>query len=343
MHSPTRANTICASTSAVTSTTSEAVASGHETPSRVIDRAPRTKPPTGEKGRQVVAELRTMRPQKNTPRATSGRPAMTLHATASTANSSNCQAISRKKPPQPTESTASTTRSKPNQPTSTVPANRPRAASAIDSFFKGVPRYGWRTGCATYGCPVPDGGRRLYTNPASPGYSRPVQTPDAPTLVTGATGFVGSAVARALAGRGHAVRVLARPASDRRNLAGLAAELVEGDLTDPASLARAVAGCRYVVHVAADYRIWVPDPEAMIARQRGRHARADAGGAGGRGGADRLLQQRRRPRADRGRHAGATRPRRSRKRPIVGAYKRRNTAAEQAVLRHGARATGCRR
>ncbi|MCW3473723.1 hopanoid-associated sugar epimerase [Limobrevibacterium gyesilva] len=85
-----------------------------------------------------------------------------------------------------------------------------------------------------------------------------------PILVTGATGFVGSAVARALAARGHAVRVLVRAASDRRNLAGFAAEPMTGDLTDAASLARAVAGCRYVFHVAADYRIWVPDPDAML-------------------------------------------------------------------------------
>jgi dihydroflavonol-4-reductase len=85
------------------------------------------------------------------------------------------------------------------------------------------------------------------------------------SLVTGATGFVGSAVARALAARGHRLRVLVRRGSDRRNLAGLDAEPVEGDLTDPASLARVVAGCRFVVHVAADYRIWVPDPAAMLA------------------------------------------------------------------------------
>jgi dihydroflavonol-4-reductase len=91
----------------------------------------------------------------------------------------------------------------------------------------------------------------------------------APTLVTGATGFVGSAVARALAARGHAVRVLARPGSDRRNLAGFAHSVAEGDLTDAASLARAVAGCRYVFHVAADYRIWVPDPAAMLAANVG--------------------------------------------------------------------------
>ncbi|MSO99514.1 MAG: NAD-dependent epimerase/dehydratase family protein [Acetobacteraceae bacterium] len=84
------------------------------------------------------------------------------------------------------------------------------------------------------------------------------------TLITGATGFVGSAVARVLARRGHALRLLARPSSDRRNLEGLDAEIVTGDLTDPASLARAAAGCRYVVHVAADYRIWVPDPAEMM-------------------------------------------------------------------------------
>jgi dihydroflavonol-4-reductase len=84
------------------------------------------------------------------------------------------------------------------------------------------------------------------------------------SLVTGATGFVGSAVARALLEGGHRVRVLARPNSDRRNLAGLAVEIAEGDMEDARSLARAVAGCRYVYHVAADYRIWVPDPAPMF-------------------------------------------------------------------------------
>lgn len=83
-------------------------------------------------------------------------------------------------------------------------------------------------------------------------------------LVTGATGFVGSAVARALLAVGHPVRVLARPASDRRNLADLPVETAEGALEDAASLAAAVAGCRYLFHVAADYRLWVPDPTAMF-------------------------------------------------------------------------------
>ena len=102
------------------------------------------------------------------------------------------------------------------------------------------------------------------------------------TLLTGATGFVGSAVARALAARGHLLRVLARPGSDRRNLAGLDCTVAEGDLRDPASLTRAAAGCRYVVHVAADYRIWVPDAAAMLrANVAGTEAMMRAAIAGG--------------------------------------------------------------
>src|SRR5271165_5999185 len=82
-------------------------------------------------------------------------------------------------------------------------------------------------------------------------------------LVTGATGFLGSAVARALLRAGQDVRVLARPTSDRRNLAELPVEIAVGTLEDAASLTRAVTGCRYLFHVAADYRLWAPDPAAM--------------------------------------------------------------------------------
>ncbi len=84
-------------------------------------------------------------------------------------------------------------------------------------------------------------------------------------FVTGATGFVGAAVARALAARGFGLRLLVRRASERKHLAGLDAELVEGDLNDPDSLRDGVKDCRYLFHVAADYRIWVPEPDAMIA------------------------------------------------------------------------------
>jgi dihydroflavonol-4-reductase len=84
------------------------------------------------------------------------------------------------------------------------------------------------------------------------------------SLVTGATGFVGSAVVRALLGAGHSVRVLARPGGNRHNLAGLPVSLAEGNLEDDASLQAAVAGCQFLFHVAADYRLWVRDPAAML-------------------------------------------------------------------------------
>ncbi|TAN56948.1 MAG: NAD-dependent epimerase/dehydratase family protein [Rhodospirillales bacterium] len=83
-------------------------------------------------------------------------------------------------------------------------------------------------------------------------------------LVTGATGFVGSAVARALAARGYSLRLLVRPGSNRSNLRGFEAELAEGQLDDPKSLAPALKGCKALFHVAADYRLWVPDPDAML-------------------------------------------------------------------------------
>ena len=82
-------------------------------------------------------------------------------------------------------------------------------------------------------------------------------------MLTGATGFVGAAVLRALLAKGARVRALVRPASDLRNLDGLDVERVAGDLGDPATLVRAVAGCRALYHVAADYRLWVPEPASI--------------------------------------------------------------------------------
>ncbi|MBE7203119.1 MAG: NAD-dependent epimerase/dehydratase family protein [Parafilimonas terrae] len=87
---------------------------------------------------------------------------------------------------------------------------------------------------------------------------------DAPILVTGASGFVGSAVARALLKRGQAVRLLVRSTSPRTNVADLQAEVVTGDLRDRASLDRALQGVRHLFHVAADYRLWAPDPEEIV-------------------------------------------------------------------------------
>jgi len=83
------------------------------------------------------------------------------------------------------------------------------------------------------------------------------------TLVTGATGFVGSHVARLLAGRGDRVRVLVRPSSDLRALEGLAVERAPGDLRDPGSLDRALSCVRTVFHVAADYRLWARNPQEI--------------------------------------------------------------------------------
>ncbi len=85
------------------------------------------------------------------------------------------------------------------------------------------------------------------------------------TLVTGATGFVGAAVARRLRERGETVRVLVRPSSNRGNINNLPVEIVEGDLRDPDTLPPALEGCRALYHVAADYRLWTPDPEVMYA------------------------------------------------------------------------------
>ncbi len=83
------------------------------------------------------------------------------------------------------------------------------------------------------------------------------------TLVTGANGFIGSAVVRLLLDKNYDVRVLVRPDSDRRNFNGLDIEIIEGDLRDNESLKRAVTDCNTLFHLAADYRLWIPDPENM--------------------------------------------------------------------------------
>src|SRR6266403_5534959 len=83
-------------------------------------------------------------------------------------------------------------------------------------------------------------------------------------FVTGATGFLGSHVARSLAEQGAELRLLVRPTSDLRNIDELKnADRVVGDLRDAASISKAISGCDVVFHVAADYRLWVRDPDEM--------------------------------------------------------------------------------
>ena len=84
-------------------------------------------------------------------------------------------------------------------------------------------------------------------------------------FLTGATGFVGAAVARALLGAGWELRALARAGSDRRNLSGLPIEIVTGDLRDPSTYAASLPGCEALFHVAADYRLWAPNPDDLYA------------------------------------------------------------------------------
>jgi dihydroflavonol-4-reductase len=83
-------------------------------------------------------------------------------------------------------------------------------------------------------------------------------------LVTGGSGFVGSAVLRALGARGLRLRALTRATSVRTNFAGVDCEIVEGDLVDATAMTRAMEGMRYLFHVAADYRLWARDPSEIM-------------------------------------------------------------------------------
>jgi dihydroflavonol-4-reductase len=83
-------------------------------------------------------------------------------------------------------------------------------------------------------------------------------------VVTGASGFVGSAVARALVARGFDVRAVLRATSPRANVENIGCEIVEGDMRDKPSMARALQGARFLFHVAADYRLWARDPNEIV-------------------------------------------------------------------------------
>jgi len=84
-------------------------------------------------------------------------------------------------------------------------------------------------------------------------------------FVTGATGFIGASIVRALISDGHEVRALVRPDANRKNIAGLPLEIWEGDLLAPHTLAAGIAGCDLLFHTAADYRLWTRDPASMYA------------------------------------------------------------------------------
>src|SRR5215472_17683421 len=85
-----------------------------------------------------------------------------------------------------------------------------------------------------------------------------------PVLVTGASGFVGSAIVRAFLASGYPVRALVRSTSPRQNLEGLDIECVEGDICDAGAVEHAMSGIRYLAHAAADYRLWARDPVAIM-------------------------------------------------------------------------------
>src|SRR5690349_2889158 len=82
-------------------------------------------------------------------------------------------------------------------------------------------------------------------------------------LITGASGFVGSAVARSVQSRGFEIRLLVRATSPRKNLADLKAEIFEGDIKEETAVKRAMSGVRHLFHVAADYRLWARDPSEI--------------------------------------------------------------------------------
>jgi len=149
-------------------------------------------------------------------------------------------------------------------------------------------------------------------------------------FVTGASGFVGSAVVRALIGAGFAVRAFVRPSSTRTNLAGLDIDIKVGDMLDPPAVLRAARGARYVFHVAADYRLWARNPQDIM-RNNVEGTRAVMGAAAA-AGVERIVYTSSvatlKP-AQAGRPGDETRP--LAEAEALGIYKRSKVAAERLV------------
>jgi dihydroflavonol-4-reductase len=150
-------------------------------------------------------------------------------------------------------------------------------------------------------------------------------------LVTGASGFVGAAVARAAVARGFRTRVLMRPTADRRNIAGLDVEPVTGDMRDEASMTRALDGVRYLFHVAADYRLWARDP-GEIARNNLKGAQAVMGAAKA-AGVERIIYTSSVAALKPGHGNAVDETSRHTPQSVIGAYKRSKLLAEREVER----------
>ena len=148
-------------------------------------------------------------------------------------------------------------------------------------------------------------------------------------LVTGVSGFVGSAVALKLAASGAHVRGLVRASSARTNLAEFPGELVEGDARDPVAMAQAMAGVRHLYHVAADYRIWARDPEEIVRNNRASTAAVMEAALAG--GVERIVYTSSVATLlpHHGRPSDETRP--ATPEQAVGAYKRSKVVAERLV------------
>jgi dihydroflavonol-4-reductase len=149
-------------------------------------------------------------------------------------------------------------------------------------------------------------------------------------LVTGASGFVGSAVARALIARGLQVRVLMRPTANRLNIAKLHCEPVAGDMRDQESMTAALKGARYLFHVAADYRLWARDP-GEIERNNIKGAQATMGAAL-KAGVERVVYTSSVAALKPGDHAVDESSRHT-PQSVIGAYKRSKLVAEREVER----------
>ena len=148
-------------------------------------------------------------------------------------------------------------------------------------------------------------------------------------LVTGVSGFVGSAVARRLAASGVTVRGLVRASSARTNLEDFPGDLIEGDARDEAAMARAMTGVRHLYHIAADYRIWAPDPEEIVRNNlASTRAVMEAALAGG---VERIVYTSSVATLlpDHGRPSDESRP--ATPEQAVGAYKRSKVVAERLV------------